>query len=268
MDFGAVSSKRYFLAVSAFLVLLFTMLELESIAGTGFFVSLLFWSIQIGLLIPLLITVQTTMQQIRIFNHLNVWIKIAVSGLIASFLFIPLALGIDYALGLDDWTDIKTLQDALPLIIEEIGGVVGPVTLTWIGINAPRILRLNFQTPTTDTNIKKKESDLPAEIVPYIYSILPKNIGRDIVYIASEMHYLRVVTTKGKALELYSLNNAIKELAGVCEGVQTHRAYWVSKSHIDQIVGKAPNRNILTKQGYLVPISRRQYSAVRAFVDS
>lgn len=244
------------------------MLEPESLAGKGFFVSLFFWTIQIGLLIPLLITVQTNLHRIRFFNNLNVWIKITLGGLIASLLFIPFAVGIDYALGLDDWTVIKTLQDALPLIIEEIGGVVGPVTLTWIGINAPRVLRLNFQTPTIDTNIKKEEADPPTELEPYINSILPKNIGSDIVYIASEMHYLRVVTTKGEALELYSLKKAIEEIACTYEGIQTHRAYWVNKLHIDQIVGKAPNRNILTKQGYLVPISRRKYSAVKAFLDS
>lgn len=160
MNFGAVSSQRYFITVSIFLVLLFTMLEPEAVAGTSFFLSLLFWTIQIGLLIPLLIIVQTTMQRIRVFDHLNVWIKVVLGGLIASFLFIPLALGIDYTLGLDDWTNIKTFQDALPLLIEEISGVVGPVTLTWIGINAPRILRLNFQIPTADPDIKKKNLSL------------------------------------------------------------------------------------------------------------
>ena len=267
MDFGAVSSKKYFAAVSAFLVLIFTMLEPSVLTGAGFFFSLLFWTIQIVLLISLLISVQMTMQKVTIVNRLNVWIKIAAGGLISSFLFIPVALGIDYMLGQDDWNGIKKLHDMTPLIIEEIRGVVGPVTLTWIGINAPRILRLNFQIPTADPDIKDKKSDLPALKEPNIVTILPKKLGKDIIYIASEMHYLRIVTTKGETLELYSLQTAIKELAAICEGIQTHRAYWVNKAHIHQIVGRPTNRQILTKQGCVVPISRRRYTLVKEFLE-
>jgi len=267
MDFGAVSSQRYFVSVSAFLVLLFTMLEPANLTGAGFFFSLLFWTVQIALLMSLLISVQMTMQKVRILDRLNVWIKVAVGGLISSFLFIPFALGIDYVLGLDDWNGIKKFHDILPLINDEIGGVVGPVALTWIGINAPRILRLDFRIPTADPNIKEEKSDPTALKERNIVTILPKKLGQDIIYIASEMHYLRIVTTKGETLELYSLQTAIKELSAIYEGIQTHRAYWVNKAHIDQIVGKPANRQILTKQDYVVPISRRRYTLVKEFLE-
>ena len=267
MDFGAVSSQRYFVSVSAFLVLLFTMLEPANLTGAGFFFSLLFWTVQIALLMSLLISVQITMQKVRILDRLNVWIKVAVGGLISSFLFIPFALGIDYVLGLDDWNGIKKFHDILPLINDEIGGVVGPVALTWIGINAPRILRLDFRIPTADPNIKEEKSDPTASKERNIVTILPKKLGQDIIYIASEMHYLRIVTTKGETLELYSLQTAIKELSAIYEGIQTHRAYWVNKAHIDQIVGKPAKRQILTKQDHVVPISRRRYTLVKEFLE-
>lgn len=267
MDFGAVSSQRYFVVVSIFLVLLFTMLEPEALTGTGFMLRLFFWTIQISILIPLLIYVQITIQKFKFFDISNVWIKVTIGGLISSIIFIPIGLSIDYLLNLDDWTNIKNFTDLYPLIIEEMTGVVGPVTLTWIGINAPRILRLNFEIPTIKNEAKKKETDLQTLKTPHILTLIPKDIGDNIIYMASEMHYLRIVTTKGEALELYSLHNAIEELNALCTGIRTHRAFWVNKTHIDKLVGKPPHRNILTSQGYLVPVSRRQYSTVKSFLE-
>jgi DNA-binding LytR/AlgR family response regulator len=80
----------------------------------------------------------------------------------------------------------------------------------------------------------------------------------------SELHYLRIVTTQGETLQLYNLQNAIDELKDLYDGLQTHRSYWVNKAHVDKIIGKASDRKILTKQGHLIPISRRQYTAVKS----
>jgi DNA-binding LytR/AlgR family response regulator len=83
----------------------------------------------------------------------------------------------------------------------------------------------------------------------------------------SELHYLRIVTTQGETLQLYNLQNAIDELKDLYDGLQTHRSYWVNKTHVDKIIGKAADRKILTKQGHLIPISRRQYTAVKSRLE-
>ncbi|MFN5174746.1 MAG: LytTR family DNA-binding domain-containing protein [Holosporaceae bacterium] len=261
MSFGSVSSQRYFFWISVFLILLFTMLEPEALAGESIFTSLLFWAVQISILIPLLIITHSFLQNIRLFDHLNPWFKTGMAGFIASLIFIPIGLGIDYVLGLDDWGKIQTLKDALPLILEEAGGIIGLVTLTWIAINAPRILQLNFQSPII---IENKKSEPEKKTNPYILSLIPHALGRDIIYLMSELHYLRIVTTQGETLQLYNLQNAIDELKDLYDGMQTHRSYWVNKAHVDKIIGKAPDRKILTKQGNLIPISRRQYTAVKS----
>jgi hypothetical protein len=264
MNFGYVSSQRYFFWVSVFLILLFTMLEPESLAGESIFTSLLFWAVQISILIPLLIITHNFLQNIRIFDHLNPWFKTGMAGFIASVIFIPIGLGIDYVLGLDDWGKIQRLKDALPLILEEAGGIIGPVTLTWIAINAPKILQLNFQSPII---IENKKSEPEKKDNPYILSLIPHALGRDIIYLMSELHYLRIVTTEGETLQLYNLQNAIDELKDLYDGLQTHRSYWVNKAHVDKIIGKTSDRKILTKQGYLIPISRRQYTIVKSRLE-
>jgi hypothetical protein len=262
MNFGSVPSLRYFFWISVFLILLFTMLEPESLAGESIFTSLLFWAVQISILIPLLIVTHSFLQNMRLFDHLNPWIKTGMAGFIASVIFIPIGLGIDYILGLDDWGKIQTLKEALPLILEEASGIIGPVTITWIAINAPRILQLNFQSQIVIEN-KKIEPEHEKKINPYILSLIPHALGRDIIYLMSELHYLRIVTTQGETLQLYNLQNAIDEIKDLYDGMQTHRSYWVNKAHVDKVIGKASDRKILTKQGHLIPISRRQYTAVK-----
>jgi hypothetical protein len=267
MNFGSVSSQRYFFWVSVFLILLFTLLEPESLAGESVLTSLVFWTLQISILMPLLIFTHRFLQQIKFFDHFNPWVKTGMAGFLVSLIFVPIGLGIDYVIGLDDWAGIQTLEEALPLILEEASGIIGPIPLTWMAINAPRILQLNFQSPII-LEEKNKEQKPEKNSDPFILSLIPPELGQDIIYLMSELHYLRIVTAKGETLQLYNLQNAMDELKDLYEGVQTHRSYWVNKAHVEKIVGRAPDRNILTKQGHLVPISRRQYTRVKKFFSA
>jgi len=263
MHFNSVSSQRYFFGVSVFLILLFTMLEPESIAGASVLASLIFFIIQFSILMPLLIYTHGFLQKIPFFEHLNPWLKTGLAGFTASLVFVPIGLGIDYIMGLDDWSNVKTPEQILSLGLEETIGIVGPVTLTWIAINAPRILQLNFQNPAIP-DAKQNETEPPPSDEPCILSLIPHDLGRDIIYLMSELHYLRIVTTKGETLQLYNLQNAMEELKMLYDGLQTHRSYWINKIHAEKIVGKAPDRKILMKQGYVIPISRRKYTNIKS----
>ena len=231
------------------------------------FMNFIFWTIQISILIPLLIFTHNFLQKIGFFDHYNPWLKTGMAGFIASLIFVPIGLSVDYVLGLDNWDNVTTLGAALPLVYEEAGGIIGPVTLTWIAINAPRILQLNFQNPIIIIENKKNEPEPKKNTNPYILSLIPHALGHDIIYLMSELHYLRIVTTQGETLQLYNLQNAMDELKELYDGMQTHRSYWVNKAYVEKIVGKASDRKILTKQGHLIPISRRQYSIVKSSLE-
>ncbi len=263
MHFHSISSKRYFFWVSVFLILLFTMLEPESLAGESVLVSLIFWIIQFSILMPLLIYTHGFLQKISFFEHLNPWLKTGLAGFTGSLVFVPIGLSIDYIMGLDDWINVQTPEQILLLGLEETMGVVGLVTLTWIAINAPRILQLNFQHHDIADAQQKKTEPAPCT-EPCILSLIPHELGRDIIYLMSELHYLRIVTTKGETLQLYNLQNAMEELKGLYDGLQTHRSYWINKIHVEKIIGKAPDRNVLMKQGYIIPISRRKYTSIKS----
>ena len=263
MNLKSISSLRYFFWAGLFLALIFTVIKPGFVGDTSFFTSLLFWSLHIGLLLPLLIFVQDSLQSTTLLNHYNAWGITAISGAFAAVFFVPLALLLDYLFSFDDWSHVTTLNQVIFLACEEIAAIILPVTFSWISMNAPRILQLNFEMSTTPATDDKKNTPVNA----HFFTLLPHSIGKDIVYMASELHYLRVVTIQGEALILYSLQNAIKDLETHYEGVQTHRSYWVNRAHIDKIIHTPTCRHILTKQDQLIPISRRQYKSVKDLVN-
>jgi hypothetical protein len=253
----SISSKKYFFWSALFLVLIFTALKSSFVAGAGFFTSLIFWAIQVGCLLPLLFVVQDALQSLAWFKTINVWCITTLAGVISSVLFSPFAIFWDYVFAFEDWQAMHSTADVLLLSLKEAMALMLPVSIAWLGVNAPRILQLNFQVA--------EEADADDEPIPdcHVLSLLPKKIGYDIIYLASELHYLRVVTVNGEALILYSLQTAMNELAEHYDGVQTHRSYWVNKRHVEKMVGNASARQILTKHGQLIPISRRQIKAVK-----
>lgn len=268
MDLKSVSSRNYFVFTCAFLVLIFTAIKPSFMGDVGVLTSLLFWMLQIGLLLPLAIFIQDALQSIRALNRLNAWWITALAGALSAIFFVPVSLLLDYLFLLEDWSGLNSFSAALFIVLPEVSATIVPVSLSWVAINAPRILKLNFQSPQplTPSDEKLEEVSAPAkapEPENHLLAQLPEYLGREVVYIASELHYLRVTTTQGECLILYSLQNAIKDLSEAYQGIQTHRSYWVNQRYVEKIVGKAADRQILTTQGQLVPISRRKYKEVK-----
>ena len=83
---------------------------------------------------------------------------------------------------------------------------------------------------------------------------LPREIGRDIVYIRCNGHYLDVVTKAGTATLLMRFADALLELGDV--GVRVHRSFWVAHAHIDGAISNGKRARIRMTNGELVPVSR------------
>jgi hypothetical protein len=65
-----------------------------------------------------------------------------------------------------------------------------------------------------------------------------------LVSLSMQDHYVEVVTTKGAALVLLRLGDAIREV-GDTEGLQVHRSHWVATRHV-KAARRAGDRAILT----------------------
>jgi general stress protein CsbA len=83
---------NYYLGTGLFLILIFTALKPEGTEDANVLIRIAVWSLNIGLLLPLLIALQILLQMARSFNQLNTWIKLVLTGVLGSLLFVPLGL--------------------------------------------------------------------------------------------------------------------------------------------------------------------------------
>ncbi len=271
MDLGRVDTWRYFLAVTLVLILLFAWLGPEGTVGGGLFPALFQWSVQVAVPLALAIACQMLLSRNDGFERLGAWWKLILSGLLGGLLFSPIALAMDFWLGADDQETLAEAGGLLPLLVDEMVGVVPPVTLVWVAINAPRVLNLDFSDRSVvaeergDGQAQASERSPGASALPGrtgFRALLPPGLGQDVVYLKSELHYLRVVTVKGSSLVLYALRDAVAELESD-SGVQPHRSYWVALGHVLGVRRTGKGWRLDVTGGVEIPVSRRRQAAVK-----
>lgn len=91
---------------------------------------------------------------------------------------------------------------------------------------------------------------------------LPPGLGRDILCLQMEDHYVRVHTPRGSTLVLMSLSQAMAGLKGV-EGAQTHRSWWVARSAVEGVVEDGRNVRLKLAGGLEAPVSRSNVGRLR-----
>lgn len=92
---------------------------------------------------------------------------------------------------------------------------------------------------------------------------LPGRLGRDLLCLQMEDHYVRAHTKAGSDLILTSLKDAIAEL-GEIEGMQVHRSWWVARAAVVQPVNDGRNLSLRLSNGLEAPVSRAFVARLRA----
>lgn len=97
---------------------------------------------------------------------------------------------------------------------------------------------------------------------PPFFDRIPERLGRELLCLQMEDHYVRVHTELGDDLILMRMRDAVGELEGY-DGLQVHRSYWVARRAIVD-VARVGERAVLTLvNGLEVPVSRRRMQAAR-----
>lgn len=91
---------------------------------------------------------------------------------------------------------------------------------------------------------------------------LPPRLGRTVLCLQMEDHYVRVHTPQGSALVLMSLSQAMAGLKGV-DGAQTHRSWWVARAGVVGVVEDGRNTRLRLIGGLEAPVSRARLGALR-----
>ncbi len=91
---------------------------------------------------------------------------------------------------------------------------------------------------------------------------LPPHLGRDLLCIENEDHYIRVHTTVGSALILMRLRDAVAQLSKT-DGAQVHRTWWVAKSAVAEVKRQDRRLSLKLVDGREVPVSRTSAPTLR-----
>ncbi|HEY5008641.1 MAG TPA: LytTR family DNA-binding domain-containing protein [Caulobacteraceae bacterium] len=92
---------------------------------------------------------------------------------------------------------------------------------------------------------------------------LPPRLGRDLLCLQMEDHYVRAHTARGSDLILTPLKDAIAEL-GATDGLQVHRSWWVARAAVAEPITSGRNLSLRLSNGLDVPVSRASVAKLRA----
>ena len=106
----------------------------------------------------------------------------------------------------------------------------------------------------------------PEAVVRVLQGKLPPHLGREIVALRAQDHYLEVTTPKGSCMILMRLGDAVRDLEGL-NGMQVHRSWWINLAHIARVEKGANGPEVVLSTGARVPVGRSYRAAFRGAVD-
>jgi len=106
------------------------------------------------------------------------------------------------------------------------------------------------------------EADSPQPVTPDFLRRVPPALGRDLLALEMEDHYLRIHTALGSDLVLMRLRDALAEL-GPERGRQVHRSWWVAEGAVASVDRMASRLVLVLRNGLQVPVSKTYRDSVK-----
>lgn len=275
------------------LALLFAVLEPPPTAHLSFPAALLSWLLHIGLGMACALLAANLLFRGLPRLAARPWLGLVLAGLAGAALFAPLALQ------LEAWQPPapEALADGVVDRLEARGGgwrliaeflsLLPSYLVAWLLVNAPsmrRVARLDrypaqsaeadpasqAPVPETQADPRPAGSPLGPKVEPPdaegLLGRLPVAVGRQLVSISADLHYLSVVTRRGRATVLGSLADAERELGE--RGLRIHRSHWVAREAIRRLRRTAAGWRCELVDGRSLPVSRRRAADIKRLVGS
>lgn len=90
---------------------------------------------------------------------------------------------------------------------------------------------------------------------PDFFRRIPPVLGRELLALQMEDHYLRIHTALGSDLILLRLRDALSEL-GPERGLQVHRSWWVAREAVASAERDGQRLHLVLRNGMKVPVSK------------
>lgn len=289
VEFTSGIFARRIVGTGVALTVLLAVLAPESSAPLNFMQRLLFWALHIGL--GLAAAALAAYLLVRWLPGLRDWRLVILSGLVGVVLFAPIAYGLETFFPVTegppdtDWADRFAQTSLLATILVEILEMAPSYLAAWALINIGSFsevlsgVRIRpVEEPSPPAHSEEIEGDnhrtperpplatsLPPEPIeetpsnPFLER-LPPAIGREIVAVSSDLHYLQVVTRRGQAMVLGALRE-VENIFGDA-GLRVHRSHWVHLDAVMRLSKSSSGWQLEMAGGGRVPVSRRKHSAV------
>lgn len=103
--------------------------------------------------------------------------------------------------------------------------------------------------------------------VPLLFEKLPQSLGRDLISLRAQDHYVEVTTALGTTTVLLRLSDAERDLIPF-KGMRVHRSWWVNLDHVRDLTRtEGGGMEVTTIDGQVIPVARGQRTAVRQALD-
>lgn len=237
-----------------------------------------FWAVLGGVIIILsLVGPFGTFDALSLPQRLGYWAAVAAASFgIGFFVSMPAAI----------YAERVGLPDRLALVV---GGIAAGVPVAWLNAGAVQlvfggellsqfwsILPYAIAICIIVVYLYELQDDPPTQAPPAIPTSrpderpvasallrkLPPELGRDIVCLQAQDHYVKVTTPNGSALVLMRFRDAVQDLAGL-GGLRVHRSWWVRTSQIDRLVRRNGKWLLRSRLGGEIPVGRAYRKAVR-----
>lgn len=249
---------------------IFAVLDPAPSQGLSLPMRILFWFVHTFLALLALQGAHVAASRLPPFDRLGPWPQIVLSGLAGALLFTPVAVGLDRIFPVGQVA--KDQEEGAWAFLGEFVGLAPPMVIVWLALNGARFLRLNdpaegvVPEPVPSEAAASGPNTTGPEAGAEFWSRVPKRLGRDLVSLSAELHYIRVVTTAGEDLVLFSFGRAV-ELLGTQPGMRIHRSHWIALDHVAAIERDGERVSCRLDTGDALPVSRPYRRALRDAVD-
>jgi hypothetical protein len=197
--------------------------------------------------------------------HWPAWAWVTGSAIIAALPMTFVVNGIATTLfpggSIDNVVGLYPLVLAISLPMQWIAYFIANLDTRSAPIAAPEVdVATSALVPPAEAFVAIAET--PPHAAAFL-SKLPPRIGKDILCLEMEDHYLRVHTKLGDAMIHLRMSDAVGELDGI-DGMLVHRSWWVAR---DAVTGWQRDGKTLLLQlsnGKSVPVARDRQPLVRA----
>ncbi|MFO1368284.1 MAG: LytTR family DNA-binding domain-containing protein [Marinagarivorans sp.] len=270
---GVAPIKTSLLVLGGLLAIMCTLLEPQVSAGLPLLPRFAFWLVHVSVGLLGLTLASMILGHWRLCQQWPLVWALGLTGMLGTLLATPALLvveGLFPAEREQEWLDLFGQQGWWQALLAEYLQVLPKLLPVWYLVNLPLLFNKPILHPQAlAAELADEAFDAEAEHAQvlrqrreHLYEKLPEVIGRDIVAISSDLHYLNVHTVLGKFLLLGSLKHYVEAFGE--EGVLVHRSNWVAKRHVVKVRMAGDEAYCLMSNGLKVPISRSRKKQVKA----